>query len=99
MTGAPTPRPRGEDALPWIVPERCEGCGDCVSACPPGALEMCETAHDGVWVPWLLDVDACTGCGACEEACPWAAVSLTSYRDEALARLEARRPLRPAAGA
>lgn len=88
------------EQLPWITPESCEGCADCVQRCPTGALALWETRHEGVLVPWLSDPAACNGCGACERACAWGAIALTSYVEEARARLAARRPVsRPAAGA
>jgi len=77
--------------LPWVIPEQCEGCADCVSACPQRALVMVK-ASDGVFVPWLDAVDLCTGCGKCEAACTWGAISLTRYVDMARERLLTRRP-------
>lgn len=47
---------------------RCTGCGECVRACPFGALKM----QDGV--PVVLD--SCRACGACEKICPASAVRL-----------------------
>lgn len=82
---------RQAKALPWVIPEQCEGCADCVGACPQRALVMVE-ASDGVFVPWLDAVDLCTGCGRCEAACTWGAISLTSYVDMARERLLTRRP-------
>ena len=42
--------------------ERCRHCGDCIGACPEGALEEA----DGT----LRTMDACQRCGNCVEACP-----------------------------
>ena len=42
----------------------CIGFGDCVKACPFGALSM---GKDGL--P-KVDKDICVGCGKCEQACP-----------------------------
>jgi len=42
----------------------CLGMGDCVSACPFGALSMGENG-----VP-VVDRSRCTGCGKCVSACP-----------------------------
>jgi|AGTN01.3.fsa_nt_gi Formate hydrogenlyase subunit 6/NADH:ubiquinone oxidoreductase 23 kD subunit (chain I) len=92
MAGKRTPK-----AFPWVTPEYCEGCADCLSACPRQCLTMEETRHDGVLIPWINDVSACTGCGKCEAACTWAAIALTSYVDEAMARFAGRGPLKPAA--
>jgi NAD-dependent dihydropyrimidine dehydrogenase PreA subunit len=78
-------------ALPWVSPEQCEGCADCVSVCPARGLRMIEVA-DGVFVPWLDDPDLCTGCGRCEAACTWGAISMTSYVELARERFLTRRP-------
>jgi len=80
---------RKPTAFPWVIPESCEGCADCVSACPPQCLSMWNTPHEGVMVPWMDNTDRCTGCGKCETSCTWAAISLTSYVDEAIARFQA----------
>jgi NAD-dependent dihydropyrimidine dehydrogenase PreA subunit len=79
------------DVLPWVIPERCEGCSSCVGACRRQLLVMIET-EPGVFMPWLDDVDRCTGCGLCEAACAWAAICLTSYVDEARAHFLRYRP-------
>lgn len=79
--------------LPWIIPESCEGCADCIQRCPTGGLALWESHHEGVFVPWLADVEACNGCGTCERVCTWGAISLTVYVEAARARLVARRPV------
>ncbi len=43
----------------------CLGCGDCVKACPFGAMQM--LANEAL--PHV-DLDKCTGCGKCVDACP-----------------------------
>lgn len=46
-------------------PNGCLGCGDCVEACPYGAMQMnLETG-----LPEVIE-DKCVGCGACVKACP-----------------------------
>ena len=48
----------------------CLGFGDCVAACPFGAIRMGE---DGVPE---VDSEACTGCGLCVAACPKKLITL-----------------------
>jgi len=79
--------------FPWVTPQSCEGCADCVGVCPTRCLSMWNTAHDGVMVPWMDDVDRCTGCGRCEVACPWAAIAMTAFIEEAVARFRAAAPV------
>ena len=43
----------------------CLGLGDCVAACPFGAMSL----RPGETLP-TVDTDKCTGCGQCFEACP-----------------------------
>lgn len=46
-------------------PNGCLGCGDCVEACPYGAMRMnLETG-----LPEVIE-DKCVGCAACVKACP-----------------------------
>ncbi len=52
-----------------IDKEKCEGCGDCVSACPTSAIEMVESKAQ-------VKADDCADCGACVDACPKQAISM-----------------------
>ncbi len=54
--------------MPVIDLERCTGCGDCVTACPEGALELIDGK------PVLLNADACLYEGVCEDMCPEGAI-------------------------
>lgn len=74
--------------LPWVIPNQCEGCTECVGKCPKGCLFMKETSNPGVYIPWIEDVDACTGCGKCQNACVWLAISLTAYVEDARVRFK-----------
>lgn len=49
--------------LPHFSSEGCENCGECVKACPVGALSMDSSRHN-------IDLEKCLGCGICESACP-----------------------------
>jgi pyruvate formate lyase activating enzyme len=49
--------------------DRCRGCGDCVEACPAGALTGTAGAR-------TIDRTRCTRCGTCAEACVAAALEI-----------------------
>ena len=64
-----------------IDADRCKGCELCVSACPPGTLEI--NLHQlnamGYHPARLRDGEAeCTGCAVCAVMCPEACI--TVYR-------------------
>ncbi len=64
-------------------PERCRLCGDCVKACPHGALARGETS--------IEQAAECHFCGTCAEACVTDARERVGRRvtlDEALAEIE-----------
>jgi NAD-dependent dihydropyrimidine dehydrogenase PreA subunit len=63
-------QPPDRDWLPIIDDARCGGCGDCVRACPVGALALV----DGRAV--LAHPAACTYCTVCEDLCPQGAIAL-----------------------
>ncbi|MGB9722794.1 MAG: ATP-binding protein [Chloroflexia bacterium] len=56
--------------LPIILEERCTGCGDCVEACPTGALEL--RGRRAV----LARPEDCRYCADCETICPQGAIAL-----------------------
>jgi heterodisulfide reductase subunit A len=60
---------------------RCIGCGQCVSACTYGAIELREIRHvkKAVVNPVL-----CKGDGLCNSKCPTAAIQLKHFTDEEL---------------
>jgi heterodisulfide reductase subunit A len=71
-----------------IPPEKpmileCNGCGDCVSACPYNALSL----EGGKAV---LSPLACTGCGICVPACPIKGIEIRNFtRNQLKAQLKA----------
>ena len=49
--------------------ETCNGCGDCVDACPLDAIEV----QDG---KAKVDEDTCGDCGACVDVCPTESITV-----------------------
>ena len=56
----------------------CTGCGDCIEACPFGAISL--IARDGGEVA-VIDAAGCKGCGGCTPVCAEAAIDLLGYTD------------------
>lgn len=56
-------------AMPEIDRNVCDLCGDCLGACPTGALRMGPDAL-------VLNEDLCAYCGDCEDVCPKGAIRL-----------------------
>jgi pyruvate formate lyase activating enzyme len=68
----------------WLRPGRCIRCGECVEACPEGAI----TRQEDVFV---TDLERCTRCGNCLEACAAEAREIVGRRmsvSEVLAEVE-----------
>ena len=63
--------PESQRYCPQLVlwKERCIGCGDCVKACPEGAVSL----QGG---PPEIMKDKCRCCGVCSKACPAAALEI-----------------------
>ena len=56
--------------LPWIDPALCNGCGDCICACPTGALGLRDNKAA------VVQPAACTYDARCEAACRRQAIAL-----------------------
>jgi glycyl-radical enzyme activating protein len=56
-----------------FTPERCSGCGNCIAACPSGAV---EATSDGI----RFFREKCLSCGVCVETCWTGARELTGRR-------------------
>lgn len=57
----------------------CLGCGDCVKACPFGAMSIDSKSK----IP-LIDLRKCTGCGKCAETCPRGLCELVPVKGDGL---------------
>lgn len=82
----------GSRVIPWVVPEQCEGCADCLHACPVQGLKMYETENEGISIPWLSDPDICVSCGKCAAVCSSSGIVLTVHVEEAKQRFSTKRP-------
>jgi NAD-dependent dihydropyrimidine dehydrogenase PreA subunit len=71
------------DRFPWIIPFSCEGCGDCIEACPTGSIELVDLGRK-VDKARVTNPDTCIGCGKCAQACVVGAVQMTSCVEKAL---------------
>lgn len=82
--------PEGMRPGPQVLsqPGRCVGCGECLTACPRGALSGGPARVE-------RDADACTACGTCAETCPalaHEAVGRTWTVDEVMTEVEKELP-------
>lgn len=59
-----------EAILPTIIQSLCTGCGDCLTACPTGALEL------QAGKAYLARPADCAYCGDCETICLQGAIAL-----------------------
>lgn len=60
-----------------IVGSNCVSCGNCVNACPIGAVYI----HKGITA---VVTDKCIGCGKCEKACPAGIIEIVKREDIAI---------------
>ena len=76
--GGVTPGPGGTGQMPLtqttgaavarVDADQCVACGQCVEACPRGAIQLAEVA--------VVNEDRCVGCSDCVEVCPVEAITL-----------------------
>ncbi|MHA1593682.1 MAG: 4Fe-4S dicluster domain-containing protein [Candidatus Baldrarchaeia archaeon] len=59
--------------MPPVIDEsKCEGCGECVEACPQGVLELDEETGKAK----VAHPEECVECESCVDACPNNAISM-----------------------
>jgi heterodisulfide reductase subunit A len=66
----------------FVTLDKCDSCGDCVSACPTRAIEI---VPEGA----MVNAISCVGCGLCIPVCPKEAIDLkNSTESQLLAEIE-----------
>lgn len=60
-----------------IDPNRCKGCGLCLSVCPKACIQMSDHANKNGSLFATVQSQNCTGCGNCGLICPDAAITIT----------------------
>jgi heterodisulfide reductase subunit A len=64
--------------MAMVNPDLCNGCGECVVACPYAAIAISEIQGKNVAV---VSEASCKGCGGCVPVCPREALDLKGYTD------------------
>jgi len=72
--------------IPFIVEEKCNGCGKCVALCPVEAMTLVSSNDPGNQnrKKAKLDQKICLGCGICITGCSKKAVELRSRRERVI---------------
>ena len=61
----------------FVLPYKCDGCGDCVRACPMSIIHMDRGSRKA----FNIETDMCWECFPCVKACPQSAIEVRSYAD------------------
>jgi len=67
-------RPR-KDPPYTVIKEKCDGCGDCVEACPVEAIKIKDKLA-------VIDGEACIECDVCVDECPTEAIVKKENQDQ-----------------
>lgn len=61
----------------FVIPFKCDGCGECIKVCPQGLLHIDPTNRKS----FNVETDMCWECFPCVKACPQKAIEVRSYSD------------------
>jgi len=56
----------------YVIEEKCDYCGVCVSVCAPNVIELKESS--------IKILDGCTDCNLCLNVCPYEAIKKNEKR-------------------
>ena len=68
-------------AVAIVHADACNGCGDCLAACPYTAIEIAGDGNGAGPRIATISETACKGCGGCVPLCPENAIDLRGYTD------------------
>jgi Na+-translocating ferredoxin:NAD+ oxidoreductase RNF subunit RnfB len=85
-----------DNGLPFVIDEKCTGCGLCIPPCPKNLIELvpenrdvhifCRSLDKGADTKKLCNV-GCIACNKCDKVCPYDAITIDSF----LARIDYNR--------
>lgn len=73
-----TPLRDGVLSRPLVLHDRCKQCGECIAACPVGAMRLRPADRDHGPQRVTVDYPACIRCFCCQEICPKGAIVVES---------------------